>query len=139
MILFDSNVLVALVDPRDALHSRAVRDLKRLVRRPLLVPVPVIAETCYLLTQPHHRARLWDLFQALEMRPCTPKNEAALGEEVFRWLARYAEHDPDWTDGYLVALSSQDGRLKIWTYDHEFRDIWRSLDGARVPIAVALS
>jgi predicted nucleic acid-binding protein len=138
VILLDSNVLVALVDPRDGLHPRAVQDLKRLVRRPLLVSVPVLTETCFLLTQPHHRARLRDLLRALDVRPCVPTNEAAFWDEVFLWLARYAEHDPDWTDGYLVALASQDSHMKIWTYDSEFYAVWRKRSGARLAMAVPL-
>ena len=46
------------------------------------------------------------------------------------------EHEPDWTDGYLMALCARDRRLKIWSYDREFAELWRKVDGTRVPLAM---
>lgn len=136
MILVDTNVLVALVDPRDDLHRRAVRDLKKLLARELLAPAPVLTETCFLLPHRHHRARLSEILRRFGVRPCLLEDEAALWEEVFEWLEQYAEHEPDWADGYLIALCARDRRLKIWTYDQDFTDLWRAADGRRVPLAV---
>ena len=55
---------------------------------------------------------------------------------MFRWLDRYAEHEPDWADGYLAVVSSRERKAKVWTYDSEFRTTWRRLDGTRIPLAV---
>lgn len=54
-------------------------------------------------------------------------------DRVFEWLRRYAEREPDWTDGCLVVSATREQR--VWTYDDEFRSVWRRLDGSRVPLA----
>lgn len=131
MILVDTNVLVALVLPKDPLHERATRDLERLVRQELRVLPSVLAEACFLLGRREQRARLEELLTALRVRPAI---EPAW-ERVFEWLARYGEHEPDWVDGCLVVMASRDHR--IWTYDGEFRAVWRRLDGSRVPLAAS--
>lgn len=136
MILLDSNVLVGLVDPRERLHQRATRDLRRLVRSPLVVSLPVLTETCFLLVRSHHRARLRDLLQALTVQACPVADDAGLRDEIFAWLARYADHEPDFTDGYLAVVAGRERRFKVWTYDREFRSIWRRPDGSRIPLAV---
>jgi hypothetical protein len=64
-------------------------------------------------------------------------DERPLWSDVFAWLDLYAEHDPDWADGYLAVLSGRDRHARVWTYDREFSTIWRRLDGTRIPLAVA--
>lgn len=136
MILLDTNVLVALTDPRERLHRGAARDLRRLARLPLAVPHPVVTEACFLLPRAHHRARLRELLHALSVQACPIADEPALRDEVFAWLARYADHEPDWADGYLAVVCGRERRFKVWTYDREFRTTWRRPDGSRIPLAV---
>jgi len=136
VILLDTNVLVALTDPRERLHRRAARDLRRLARSPLGVPLPVLTEACFLLPRAHHRARLRDLLQALSAGPCPIADDAGLRNDIFAWLAGYADHEPDWTDGYLAVVCGRERRFKVWTDDREFRTIWRRPDGSRIPLAV---
>lgn len=135
MILVDSNVLIALADRHDRLHAVAAADLRRLVGEDLLITPPVLAETCFGLPSAHHRARVHDLIQELHMRPCGVADGPHLWDEVFAWLARYAEHGPDWTDAYLAVLCGRDRALKVWTYDAEFARVWRRPDGSRIPLA----
>jgi len=61
---------------------------------------------------------------------------ASLWKEVFDWLRQYADHEPDWADGYLATLCGRDRKCKVWTYDIEFRTIWRRPDGSPIPMAV---
>ena len=136
MILVDTSPLVALVEPRDALHARALRDLDRLARRAMVVCDPVLTEACFLLHQDVQRRRLARLLAALPLGPLPP----ALGEDerradAFRWLHRYAEHEPDWADAYLAVVASRERGVKVWTYDPEFRTTWRRLDGRPIPLA----
>jgi predicted nucleic acid-binding protein len=130
MILVDTNVLVALVLPKDPLHARAKADLKRLVRQEIRVLDGVMTETCFFLCKRAQRERLEELLFALRARQQSDPSWVS----VFAWLSRYAEHEPDWVDAALVSSSNRDQR--VWTYDGEFQSIWRRMDGSRVPLAV---
>lgn len=130
MILVDTNVLVALVLPRDRLHARATRDLEKLVREELGVLPVVLTEACFILGGSAQRARLAELLGAIHARQALEPSFST----VFEWLARYAEHEPDWADASLVVMASRERR--IWTYDGEFQTTWRRLDRSRVPLAV---
>jgi predicted nucleic acid-binding protein len=136
VILVDTSPLVALSDPRDSLHSRAVSDLDRLARHPLASCSPVLTEACFLLAHPVQRERLRRLLVELPVRPVAVADEGAIWEDAFRWINRYAEHEPDWADAYLAVLSGRERRALVWTYDREFRMTWRRLDGGRIPLAV---
>ena len=57
--------------------------------------------------------------------------------DVLDWLSKYSDHEPDWADGCLAVLSGRDARLKVWTYDREFRTTWRRPDGTAIPMAVS--
>jgi predicted nucleic acid-binding protein len=136
MILLDANPLIALVDNREALNPTAAADLKRLGRRELFLPSPVLTEVCFTLPHPYQRARLRDLIEAFDIQPCPVPREEILWAEVFQWLINYSEHEPDWTDGYLAVLCGREKEFKLWTYDSEFRVVWRRPDGSRIPMAV---
>ena len=135
MILVDTGPLVALCDPRDGLNRVALRDLDRLARRALVVCDGVLAECCFHLPHPVQRTRLARLLQALALRPYEHAGEADLQVEVFDWLLKYAEHEPDWVDGWLAVVAGREKRWKVWTYDAEFRTTWRRPDGTRIPLA----
>ncbi len=136
MILVDANVLIALVDPRQQFHARASADLKRLVGTELLLAAPVVSEVCFALPDGYRRARTRDLIRVLRIQPPAVADHLQLWNELFDWLARYAEHAPDWADAYLAVLCGRDRRLKLWTYDSEFWTVWRRPDGSRIPLAV---
>ena len=136
MILIDTTPLVALCDPRDGLHARALADLDRVSRRAIALCEPVLTEACFLLSHAVQRARLERLIGDLGMAPLAVEDEAELRLEVFRWLGRYADHQPDWADGYLAVVSEREKDARVWTYDREFRTMWRRPSGARIPLAV---
>lgn len=131
MILIDTSVLVALVLPKDRLHAAAKKDLERLARHEFRVLPSVLAEACFILAGGGQRARLAEVLTGIRARPATEPAWAS----VFEWLARYADHEPDWADACLVVMANKEQR--IWTYDDEFRKVWRRLDGSRVPLATA--
>jgi len=136
MILLDTTPLVALCEPRDTLHHRALGDLDRLSRKPLVVSSLVVTECCHMLAHPIQRERLAGLLGALSVRPLELGDESVVWPRVFAWLAKYAEHEPDWVDGHLVVAAGMLTDAKVWTYDGEFRTTWRREDGTRVPLAV---
>jgi predicted nucleic acid-binding protein len=136
VILIDTTPLVALCDPRDGLHAKALADLDRVAKRTIVLCEPMLTEACFLLSHAVHRARLARLVAELGMAPLVVEDEAELRLDVFRWLARYAEHQPDWADGYLAVVSERHKDARVWTYDREFRTTWRRPGGTRVPLAV---
>jgi predicted nucleic acid-binding protein len=136
VILVDTTPLVALCEPRDALHARALRDVDRVARWPLRVCASVLTEACFLLEDSVQRRRLARILADIPILPLTVEDEANVWTDAFRWLERYADHEPDWTDAYLAVASSHDRKAKVWTYDAEFRTTWRRLDGTRIPLAV---
>jgi predicted nucleic acid-binding protein len=134
VILIDTTPLVALCDPRDGLHAKALSDLDRVAKRAIVLCEPVLTEACFLLSHSVQRARLARLIVALGMAPPSIEDETALRRGVFAWLARYAEHEPDWADGYLAVVSERQKEAHVWTYDKEFRTTWRRPDGTRIPL-----
>ena len=135
MILLDTTPIVALCDPRDALNRRALRDLDRLARDTFVLCSPVLTETCFLLSHRVQRERLRRFLGEFSVTAYPTEDETRLWFDVFDWLMRYQEHDPDWADGYLAVISERERGSRVWTYDREFRTTWRRPDGTRVPLA----
>jgi predicted nucleic acid-binding protein len=134
VILVDTTPLVALCDPRDALHGKARADLDRIGRRALHTCTAVLVEACFLLEHSVQRERLRRLIDALAIRSFAVEDELGAWSRVFAWLSKYADHEPDWADGYLAIACSLERRARLWTYDAEFRTIWRREDGSRIPL-----
>ena len=135
MILIDTTPLVALCDARDAKHRTAVKQLETLVRERFVVCDAVLTEACFHLPHVSQRRRLRALLHELKVEPVPLLQEPRFWLDTFDWLTKYADHDPDWADACLAILSSQDTRLKVWTYDREFRTTWRRVDGTAIPLA----
>jgi len=135
MIFVDTNVLVALVDPRDGLHGQACADIARLVRVALFTVTPVLTEAYFALPAAYQRARLREVIEALPIRPWAMEKVETLWPEVMTWLGKFAAHEPDVADGFLAVLAGRNRQAKIWTYDREFRTVWRRPDGTKIPVA----
>jgi predicted nucleic acid-binding protein len=126
-------VLVALAEERDDLHERARRDLMLLpARSTLATTATVLAEACFLLPAGYQRRRLRFLLERLSVDLL--ELDAESWKTLFDWLDRYQEHEPDLADAQLVVLSSGQPAARLWTYDEEYRTIWRHPDGSRVPL-----
>jgi predicted nucleic acid-binding protein len=136
VILVDTGPLVALCDAQDRLHKRATTDFRSLARTGLVVCESVLAETCFHLTHSVHRRRLRAIIEEFDVQSIEVDEDHAVWLAVCEWLIEYADHDPDWADGCLAVLSGYDTRLKVWTYDTEFRTTWRRPDGSAIPLAV---
>lgn len=136
MILIDTTPLVALCDARDEKHRIAVHHLESLISSEFVVCEAVLAETCFHLPYPNQRQRLRALLNDLGARPVPVANGSDFWLEVFDWITRYADHEPDWADGCLAVLSGRYRDAKVWTYDREFRTTWRRPNGTVIPMAV---
>jgi predicted nucleic acid-binding protein len=133
VILVDTGPLVAICDPRDPRHRDAVRDLDRLLPSGLCVCEAVLVEAAFHLPSIPQRRRLQRLLEYSKAVPVA--GDEALRSDVFEWLIKYGDHQPDWADGCLAVLSGRDPRRRVWTYDVEFRTIWRRPDGSSIPLA----
>ena len=129
-VLADSGPLYAAVDPNDANHRRAQRELKRLSResRYVIVTYPILLET-----------------HALVLRRMGPKAASAWLDEILKSGTPVSPSVEDYLDGVMtlsalpdqsitlfdVTLAAMGTRLKmeIWTYDHHFNvmrsEVWR--------------
>jgi len=137
-VLLDTNVLVALAEPRDERHGRAAADYLRLERAEMLTTTAAVAEACFVLRDDFRRERLRRLLVDSDIRLYPVSQSAELMFEVFDWMHRYATSKPDWTDALYVVLSGHDRALRIWSYDKEFAVGWRRPDGSRIPLATRL-
>ena len=135
MILIDTGPIVALCDPRDGQHAVALSQVARLVGAGLRTCDAVITEAVFHLPASAQRRRLALLLDELDIE-VAPTHEAPFVNETFAWLQKYASHEPDWADACLAVLCSRNSRVKVWTYDREFRTIWRKPDGRPIPMAV---
>lgn len=135
MTLVDTGPLVALCDQREPTHASALRQLSVLASsRQLAVCEAVLAEACFHLPAAFLRERLQGF--CLDFGIDTVGTfEGSFRSDVFAWLARYSDHTPDWADACLAVLASRPPMPSVWTYDHEFRTIWRRLDGTPIPLA----
>jgi predicted nucleic acid-binding protein len=138
MILVDTTPLVALCDSRDSHHVSAVKELGKLASAGLCTCEAVLMESCFHLAHQAQRQRLHALLEELPISFVTGPANGRFWSNVLDWLIKYAEHEPDWADGCLAVLCGHDKRLKVWTYDREFRTTWRRPDGSAIPLAVKI-
>lgn len=136
MILVDTTPLVALCDARDSKHVSAVKHLGSLTGNAFVTCDAVITEACFHLPYPSQRQRLTALLRELGVQPHPDTCGQQFWSDVFDWLAKYADHEPDWADGCLSVLSGRDKTLRLWTYDRAFRTTWRRPNGTAIPPAV---
>lgn len=137
MILVDTGPLVALCDTHDRHHARALSEVDRVARDRLVVASAVLTEACFLLPSPALGQRLRSLVTRLEIGGVPGEGTDPFREDVFTWLARYAEHDPDFADACLAVASGREGAAAVWTFDAEFTTTWRRLDGTKIPVVAA--
>lgn len=135
MTLIDTGPLVALCDPRDSQHETALRHLVRLAPGGLCVCEAALMEACFHLPYRSQRERLRAVLDELSV-DSLPTHDSDFRADVLTWLLKYADHEPDWADGCIAVLCGREERLRVWTYDREFRTTWRKLDGRAIPMAV---
>lgn len=123
----DSGFLVALGIERDPRH-RAARAFLDGYPGELLVPAPVVSESCYFLSAAG-KVRL------LEWLRKPPRKVLGLPvsayPEVAEILARYAGLDPDFTDAAIVWLAERSACRAILTVDVRDFSVFRPGKGRR--------
>jgi predicted nucleic acid-binding protein len=94
-----------------------------------------VTEACFHLPHRSQRQRLGGLLRELDIEPIPTDRDAAFWSDAMDWLGNYAEHEPDWADACVAVLSGRDRRMRIWTYDREFKTVWRRPNGTVIPLA----
>ena len=112
-VLVDSGFLVALGIESDPRHRAALDFLNSYVGE-MLVPAPVVTETCYFLSTAG-KVRLLNWLRKLPRKVLDLPVFAY--PEVGEILARYADLDPDFTDAAIVWLAEKTGCRAILTVD----------------------
>ncbi len=129
MILVDRGPLIALFDPRDALHERCKRTLKTL-RSPLRTTIPVLTEAFQILSPESHGSdRLRD-FIALGGLGVWFLDRGAL-ERAFELMERYADHPMDLADASLIVAGETLNIRRIFTVDRRDFAAYRIRRGHR--------
>ncbi len=80
------------------------------------------------------RARLFNWLASYNIS--IPNVDLGSVGRVRNWMDQYAEHEPDFADAALIDIADQSPQMAIWTYDREFRNIWRRPNGSKIPLAV---
>ncbi|MCK9921880.1 PIN domain-containing protein [Frankia sp. AgPm24] len=117
MILWDTGPLYAAFDRRDK-HHEASAALMRRTAPPLLVPAPVVIETCYHLTK-HLGARaeiaLLKTFQGGDLAMVTPTTSDF--DRAVELVEQYAGFPLGITDAYVVAIAERLDITRLATID----------------------
>ena len=126
-VLVDSGFLIALGIERDPRHRAARAFLDSYVGE-LLVPAPVVTETCYFLSTAG-KVRLLDWLRKIPRKVLDLPVYAY--PEAGEILARYAELDPDFTDAAIVWFAEDTGCRAILTVDVRDFSTFRLAKGKR--------
>ena len=137
MILVDTGPLIALFDPRDALHDRCKRTLKTL-RSQLLTTIPVLTEAFHILSPESLGSdRLRD-FVALGGLGVWFLDRDTL-VRAFELMERYADHPMDLADASLIAAAETLNTRRIFTADRRDFAAYRIRRGHRqYPVEILL-
>ena len=129
MILADTGPLVAIFDPRDALHNSSARVLEK-IQEPLVTTLPVLTETFHVLTPSSQGAdRLRDF--VLKRGLSVWFSSAGSLERAFELMEQYADHPMDLADASLVGAAEELGTRTIFTLDRGDFETYRVKRGHR--------
>jgi uncharacterized protein len=129
MILVDTGPLVALFDPKDGQHERAVITLRALRER-LCTTVPVLTEAFHML-QPESvgsdRVREFVVRGGLSVWFFDRTNLT----RAFELMEQYADHPMDLADASVIAAAEALQTRKVFTLDKADFDAYRIRRGHR--------
>jgi predicted nucleic acid-binding protein len=128
VILTDAGPLIALIDRRDAEHSRCVSAAERLVG-PMLSTWPAFTEAMYLLGSGagwRGQEPLWRMVRAGQL--ILTEMNASMLARMPALMEQYSDLPMDLADASLVALAEERHLRDVFTLDHDFR-VYRLRDG----------
>lgn len=123
-ILLDTGVIVAWLNRRDRHHKRCVAALSGL-RKPIVTPEAVIAESCYMLQSiPAAIDRVLENVAEGIFQIPVPLSEYA--SEARSILRKYRDTPADFADACLIAVANALDTGDILTLDSDFKHYrWR--------------
>jgi len=115
--ILDTSFLFALTDQGDRNHQRVLA-IAQSVNEPLVLPVVVLPEVCYLIASRlgHQAMRLF----VSSVTPETIQVESVTTEDLVRVhqiLERYADNQLDFTDAAIVAIAERLNITRVYTLD----------------------
>ncbi|HZJ16657.1 MAG TPA: PIN domain-containing protein [Chthoniobacteraceae bacterium] len=129
-VLADSGFLVALGIRRDPRHEAAKSFLAG-YKGEIIVPAPVIVETCYFLSIAG-RMRLLDWIS--EGGAKVAELPSAAYADIGSIIGRYADLEPDFTDAAIVWLAETTACRSVLTVDTRDFGIYRLKSGKRFEV-----
>ncbi|NCS12357.1 MAG: PIN domain-containing protein [Microcystis aeruginosa G13-09] len=115
--ILDTSFLFALTDQGDRNHQRVLA-IAQSVNEPLVLPVVVLPESCYLIASRlgHQAMRRF----VSSMTPDTVQVEPVIPEDLLRVheiLEQYADNQLDFTDAAIVAIAERLAITRVYTLD----------------------
>jgi predicted nucleic acid-binding protein len=127
VILVDTGPLVALFDPKDAMHDGCASTLKTLSET-LCTTLPVLTEAFHLLDPGSLGAS--NLARFLDQGGAKPWFfDRAAFSRALELIAEYEDHPMDLADASLVVAAERLGLRRIWTLDRGDFETYRIRKG----------
>jgi predicted nucleic acid-binding protein len=135
MILADTGPLVALFDPKDALHGRCVTILKG-IREPISTTTPVLTEAFHMLDPQSIGSDRLRAFVAKGGLSIWFLDRQRLSR-AFELMEAYADHPMDLADASLIVAAEALGTQKVLTLDRRDFETYRIRKGHRhLPVRI---
>lgn len=116
-VLVDTSFLVAITSRHDQNHARALK-LAQSLGEPLLVPVSVLPEACYMLASRMGHAAMRQFLQQLVRNNTAVAHIAPTDlQRTTEILTKYADSKLDFVDATIVALAERENITQILTFD----------------------
>jgi predicted nucleic acid-binding protein len=130
MILVDTGPLIALFDPKEALHASCRQTLSA-VRQPMVTTLPVLTEAFHILA-PESRGSeaLRSFITEGGMQIHFGSHEETL--RAFELMVIYRDHPMDLADASVIAAAETVGTRRVFTLDRNDFETYRIKRGHRL-------
>jgi uncharacterized protein len=130
MILVDTGPLVALFDPKEALHASCRQTLSA-VRQPMVTTLPVLTEAFHILAPESRGSEALRGFIAEGgMSIHFGSHEETL--RAFELMDTYRDHPMDLAEASVIAAAEVMGTRRVFTLDRNEFEIYRIKRGHRL-------
>ncbi|MGI8610437.1 MAG: type II toxin-antitoxin system VapC family toxin [Candidatus Dormibacteria bacterium] len=121
LIVLDASVIIALLDPGDALHRASRREFERVAAEDVAIPASALAETLVGPARVGKLEEAWTRIQSLDLRVAPAEESVAL--EAARLRGRHRELRLP--DALVIATGEVLGAASILTGDRRWKPFSR--------------